>query len=186
MEPPKRESFSSLIGELVVAVAVSDAAPTVARWLHLASRVFLVYVALIFVLSVTGYPAEAFIVLGLTPAIGMLAVIFLVPGGALGVFFWPAWTETRSGSVIGRLLRRFSSGVVGAGWFAFVLGNDVNDVLRFRWEHPWLSALLCIFAVPAISRELTEEEGWGLWGVGAGILSGIVFALDAVRFLSSG
>ena len=178
-------TFADLLGE-VLAEYVANAAASIARWAYVGWWSFLVYVVLVFMLAATGYQSEAFVVFALIPALAILAVVFVVPGMALGVVIWPAVRETRIGSVVGRLLQRFLKGVVGGGWFSFSLGNDVSDIMRFQWTHPWLSALLCVFAIPAVLLELRGEKEWGFWGVGACVVSGMVYGLDILRFLSNG
>jgi len=185
MNASKGQTFIELLGDLL-ADHVVNAVTTAARWAYIGWWSFSTYLGVVFILAVAGYQHAAIMVWALVPSLVIVAVVLLVPGMALGAFLLPALHETRVGSVVTRLLQRYVKGVFGGGWFAFSFGNDVSDIMRFRWSHPWLSALLCVFAVPAVYRELIGEEEWGFWGVGACILSGIVFTLDMLAAASIG
>lgn len=185
MNTSSGQTFADLFAELL-ANYVAPSAVTLARWATLAGRCYLCYVSSIFILAASGFQDAGLIIWTLTPMVALLVIIFVVPSMALGALLWPAIRETRIGAVVDRLRQRFVKGVIGGGWFAYSLGSDVYDISRFRWSHPWLSILLCVFAIPAVWRELKSDEDWGFWGVGACILSAIVFALDLLESLGIG
>jgi hypothetical protein len=185
MSTSSGQTFADLFAELLASY-VTPTATTLARWATLAWRCYLCYVFSVFILAASGFQSAALTVWALTPIVALLVVIFVIPGMALGTLLWPAIRETRLGAVVDRLRERFVKGVIGGGWFAYSLGNDVNDISRFRWSHPWLSLLLCVFAIPAVLRELKGDEEWGFWGVGACIVSAIVYALDFLRLFKVG
>lgn len=178
-------SVVDLLTELL-AGSIANAAATVIRWAYIGWYCFLGYVVLVFLLAATGYQQAAFFVYTLIPALGIAAVFFAVPTVFVGMLVWPNIRETRVGSLVHRLSQRLARGVMGGGWFAFSLGCDVSDIMRFRWSHPWLATLLCIFAVPAVMRELREDSDWGFWGTGAFIVSLIVLCLNLLEFLRGG